>query len=226
MSAVTCRSPMRIARSQDGGRRAVETYDIATVLIELDNGASGRDRAQPLGLGAQGPHLSSRSSARRAPSSFDQERMNEVQLYTADERRKRKGSAPSWPRPQHPALRQIHPGAGPWARLQRSQDHRVPRTDRPHARRARVADRLRGWHPNRANRRRDGAQRPGGRVGRGGLTPPVIPGREASPEPILQTVSRQSVERNALSGIVSASGFRAPLLRPRNDGVLKRRAAG
>ena len=58
------------------------------------------------------------------------------------------------------------------------------------------------------------------RVGRGGLTPPVIPGREASPEPMLQTVSKQSVECNALSGIVSASGFRASLLRPRNDGVV------
>ena len=40
-----------------GGRRPVETHDIATVLIELDERRVGPSRLQPRGMGAQGSHL-------------------------------------------------------------------------------------------------------------------------------------------------------------------------
>ena len=74
---------MRIARCRDGGRRAVETYDIATTLIELENGASGVIALNRSAWGRKGRIFVQLFGA-KGTIVFDQERMNEVQLYTAD----------------------------------------------------------------------------------------------------------------------------------------------
>ena len=67
----------------DGGRRAVETYDIATTLIELDNGASGVIALNRSAWGRKGRIFVQLFGA-KGTIVYDQERMNEVQLYTAD----------------------------------------------------------------------------------------------------------------------------------------------
>ena len=144
---------------KDGGRRAVETYDIATMLIELDNGASGVIALNRSAWGRKGRIFVQLFGA-KGTIVYDQERMNEVQLYTADGPKESQGFRTILAGPASSALRQIHSGAGPWARLQRSEDHRMPRADPPHRGRARASDRIRGRHPHRANSGCDCQERP------------------------------------------------------------------
>ena len=68
---------------QDGGRRAVETHDIATALIELDNGASGVIALNRSAWGRKG-RLVIQIFGSKGTIAFDQERMNELQLYVAE----------------------------------------------------------------------------------------------------------------------------------------------
>ncbi len=68
---------------QDGGRRVVETHDIATALIELDNGASGVIALNRSAWGRKG-RLVIQIFGSKGTIAFDQERMNELQLYVAE----------------------------------------------------------------------------------------------------------------------------------------------
>ena len=43
-------------RKTPEGEREVEVFDIATILLRLENGASGHIARQPHRLGPQGPH--------------------------------------------------------------------------------------------------------------------------------------------------------------------------
>ena len=54
-SCATWPSPIRPARRRRATRE-VEVFDIATILLRLENGASGLHRGQPHRLGPQGPH--------------------------------------------------------------------------------------------------------------------------------------------------------------------------
>lgn len=66
-----------------GGRRAVETSDIAAILLELESGASGVIMLNRSAWGRKG-RLAVQIFGSRGTIAYDQERMNELQLCTAD----------------------------------------------------------------------------------------------------------------------------------------------
>jgi predicted dehydrogenase len=67
-----------------GGRRAVETYDIASVLMHLENGIAGTLQVNRSAWGRKG-RIAIQIFGSKGSILFDQERMNEIQLYvTAD----------------------------------------------------------------------------------------------------------------------------------------------
>ena len=70
--------------SRDGGRRQVETWDIASVLFELRNGASGVMALDRAAWGRKG-RIALQVFGSKGTIAYDQERMNEFQLYVADE---------------------------------------------------------------------------------------------------------------------------------------------
>lgn len=69
--------------SRDGGRRKVETYDIASVLLELRNGASGVMALDRSAWGRKG-RIAVQVFGSKGTIAYDQERMNEFQLYVAE----------------------------------------------------------------------------------------------------------------------------------------------
>jgi predicted dehydrogenase len=70
-------------RPAEGGRRAVETDDIASALIELESGASGLIALNRSAWGRKG-RIAVQIFGSRGTLVYDQERMNELQLYTTD----------------------------------------------------------------------------------------------------------------------------------------------
>jgi predicted dehydrogenase len=96
---------------QGGGRRAVETYDIASVLMELENGASGLLALNRSAWGRKG-RIFLQIFGSKGTIVFDQERMNEVQLYTVDEARDRQGFRTILTGPQHPPYDKFIPAPG------------------------------------------------------------------------------------------------------------------
>lgn len=96
---------------KDGGRRAVETYDIATTLIELDNGASGVIALNRSAWGRKG-RIFVQLFGSKGSIVFDQERMNEVQLYTADGAKDRQGFRTILSSPHHPPYDKFIPAPG------------------------------------------------------------------------------------------------------------------
>jgi len=73
-----------------GGRRAVETADIASALIELENGASGLVTFNRSAWGRKG-RIVVQVFGSRGTLVFDQERFNEVQLYLAEDEGRTQG---------------------------------------------------------------------------------------------------------------------------------------
>ena len=139
------------------GEREVEVYDIATILMRLDNGASGFIAVSRTAWGRKG-RIAIQIFGGKGAILFDQERLNEFQLYLTSDRPTEQGFRTVLDRAASQALRPLHSGAGPWARLQRPQDHRMPAADRPHPRRGHDRrHRLRGGHPDRTHCRCDGA---------------------------------------------------------------------
>ena len=96
---------------KDGGRRAVETYDIATTLIELDNGASGVIALNRSAWGRKGRIFVQLFGA-KGSIVYDQERMNEVQLYTADGPKESQGFRTILASPHHPPYDKFIPAPG------------------------------------------------------------------------------------------------------------------
>ena len=96
---------------KDGGRRAVETYDIATTLIELDNGASGVIALNRSAWGRKGRIFVQLFGA-KGSIVYDQERMNEVQLYTADGSKESQGFRTILASPHHPPYDKFIPAPG------------------------------------------------------------------------------------------------------------------
>jgi predicted dehydrogenase len=68
-----------------GGRRAVETYDIASVLMHLENGIAGTLQVNRSAWGRKG-RIAIQIFGSKGSILFDQERMNELQLYLTSER--------------------------------------------------------------------------------------------------------------------------------------------
>jgi predicted dehydrogenase len=95
----------------DGTRRAVETHDIASVLIELDNGASGVLAFNRAAWGRKG-RIAVQIFGDSGTLAYDQERMNEVQLYTADGPRETRGFRTILASPDHPPYERFTPAPG------------------------------------------------------------------------------------------------------------------
>ena len=70
-------------RPDGGGRRAVETFDIATALLRMEDGASGTIHVNRCAWGRKG-RLQLQLFGVRGAITFDQERFNEVGLYVAE----------------------------------------------------------------------------------------------------------------------------------------------
>jgi len=95
---------------KDGGRRAVETYDIATTLIQLESGASGVIALNRSAWGRKG-RISMQLFGPKGTILFDQERMNELQLYVA-ESGKTQGFRTILAGPQHSPYGKFIPAPG------------------------------------------------------------------------------------------------------------------
>ncbi|WP_201859229.1 Gfo/Idh/MocA family protein [Microvirga soli] len=96
---------------QSGGRRAVETYDIATTLIELTSGASGVIALNRSAWGRKG-RIAVQLFGSKGTIVYDQERMNEVQLYTVDGAKETRGFRTILTGPQHPPYDKFIPAPG------------------------------------------------------------------------------------------------------------------
>ena len=96
---------------QGGGRRTVETYDIATVLMELENGASGVLALNRSAWGRKG-RIFVQIFGSKGTIVYDQERMNEVQLYTVDGPKETQGFRTILTGPQHPPYDRFIPAPG------------------------------------------------------------------------------------------------------------------
>ncbi len=96
---------------QGGGRRAVETYDIAAMLMELENGVSGVLALNRSAWGRKG-RIFLQIFGSKGTIVFDQERMNEVQLYTSDGGRETRGFRTILTGPQHPPYDRFIPAPG------------------------------------------------------------------------------------------------------------------
>lgn len=96
---------------QGGGRRAVETYDIATVLMELENGASGVLALNRSAWGRKG-RIAVQIFGSKGAIVYDQEYMNEVRLYTADGSKETQGFRTILTGPQHPPYAKFIPAPG------------------------------------------------------------------------------------------------------------------
>ncbi|MDF2810828.1 MAG: myo-inositol 2-dehydrogenase [Microvirga sp.] len=93
-----------------GGRRAVETYDIASTLIELENGASGLIALNRSAWGRKG-RLFIQLFGAKGTIVFDQERMNELQLYTVGDG-ETQGFRTILAAPHHPPYDKFIPAPG------------------------------------------------------------------------------------------------------------------
>jgi len=96
---------------QGGGRRAVETYDIATTLFELQSGVPGVIALNRSAWGRKG-RLTLQIYGSRGSIVFDQERMNELQLYTIDGRATEQGFRTVLTAPHHPPYDRFIPAPG------------------------------------------------------------------------------------------------------------------
>ncbi|MBZ6077838.1 Gfo/Idh/MocA family protein [Microvirga puerhi] len=96
---------------KSGGRRAVETYDIATILLELQNGASGLIALNRSAWGRKG-RIFVQIFGSKGTIMYDQERMNEVQLYTTEAAPHVQGFSAILAAPQHPPYDKFIPAPG------------------------------------------------------------------------------------------------------------------
>jgi predicted dehydrogenase len=94
-----------------GGRRAVETYDIATTLVELETGASGLVAVNRSAWGRKG-RIAIQVFGSKGTIAYDQERMNELQLYTADSPKEMQGFRTILAAPHHPPYDRFIPAPG------------------------------------------------------------------------------------------------------------------
>jgi predicted dehydrogenase len=94
-----------------GGRRAVETHDVATCQVELENGASGLIALSRAAWGRKG-RIAVQIFGSKGTLVYDQERLNEVQLYTADGPRETQGFRTILASPLHPPYDRFVPAPG------------------------------------------------------------------------------------------------------------------
>jgi predicted dehydrogenase len=95
----------------EGGRRAVETHDIASVLLRLGGGVSGVLMANRSAWGRKG-RIALQIFGSRGAILFDQERFNEFQLYVADGNATEQGFRTVLTAPQHKPYDRFIPAPG------------------------------------------------------------------------------------------------------------------
>jgi len=94
-----------------GGRRPVETFDIASVLLELPGGASGLMALNRSAWGRKG-RIAMQVFGSKGTIAYDQERMNEFQLFRAEGRGTEQGFATVLTGPGHPPYERFIPAPG------------------------------------------------------------------------------------------------------------------
>ena len=94
-----------------GGRRAVETYDIASSLIHLDNGVSGTLLVNRSAWGRKG-RIAVQIFGSKGSILFDQERFNEFQLYVTSDRATEQGYRTILAAPIHKPYDRFIPAPG------------------------------------------------------------------------------------------------------------------
>ncbi len=94
-----------------GGRRAVETYDIASVLMRLENGISATLLVNRSAWGRKG-RIAVQIFGSKGTIAFDQERFNELQLYVTADRATEQGFRTILVGPQHKPYDRFIPAPG------------------------------------------------------------------------------------------------------------------
>lgn len=97
--------------TRDGGSRAVETYDIASVLFELGEGISGVMALNRSAWGRKG-RIALQIFGSKGTIVYDQERMNELQLYATSDRPTEQGFRTILAAPQHAPYDRFIPAPG------------------------------------------------------------------------------------------------------------------
>ena len=93
------------------GDRDVEVYDLVTILLRLENGASGYIAASRTAWGRKG-RIAIQIFGSRGTITFDQERMNEFQLYVTSDRPTEQGFRTILSAPHHPPYDRFIPAPG------------------------------------------------------------------------------------------------------------------
>ena len=94
-----------------GGRRAVETWDIASILIELESGVPGVMALDRSAWGRKG-RIALQIFGSKGTIVYDQERFNELQLYTATDRATEQGFRTILAAPAHAPYDRFIPAPG------------------------------------------------------------------------------------------------------------------
>lgn len=94
-----------------GGRRVVETYDIASVLMHLENGIAGTLLVNRSAWGRKG-RIAIQIFGSKGSILFDQERMNEIQLYVTADRPTEQGYRTILVAPHHKPYDAFLPAPG------------------------------------------------------------------------------------------------------------------
>jgi predicted dehydrogenase len=97
--------------TRDGTRRAVETFDIASVLFELENGVSGIMALDRSAWGRKG-RIALQIFGSKGTIAYDQERFNEFQLYTTTDRPTEQGFRTVLAAPAHSPYDRFIPAPG------------------------------------------------------------------------------------------------------------------
>ena len=103
--------PYRDRPLDGGGRRVVETYDIASVLFRIGGEITGTLQVNRTAWGRKG-RIALQIFGARGSILFDQERMNEVQLYTRDDRAGDQGYRTILAAPDHSPYDRFVPAPG------------------------------------------------------------------------------------------------------------------
>jgi predicted dehydrogenase len=94
-----------------GGRRRVETWDIASILVELQNGVAGTMALDRSAWGRKG-RIALQIFGSMGTILYDQERMNEFQLFVARGRATEQGFTTVLAAPSHPPYDRFIPAPG------------------------------------------------------------------------------------------------------------------
>ena len=97
--------------TKEGTRKVVETHDIASILLELGEGISGVIALNRSAWGRKG-RIALQIFGSKGTISFDQERMNELQLYVTSDKPSEQGFRTILAAPQHPPYDRFIPAPG------------------------------------------------------------------------------------------------------------------